>query len=112
MHGVFSIEASKPDRIGPGEALELVREPANRSNDHAVAYCHRGVHLDYVPKRQRWIPEALDDRRKEGTRTIPIELVGKGGQPDSDNDSQRALEQDIRTICAVPPAQDVFLALG
>ena len=47
--------------IGPGEALELVREPANRSNDHAVAYCHRGVHLGYVPKGQRWIAEALDD---------------------------------------------------
>jgi hypothetical protein len=47
--------------IGPGEALELVREPANRRNDHAVAYCHRGVHLGYVPKGQRWIAEALDD---------------------------------------------------
>ena len=49
------------EHIGPGEALELVREPANRSNDQAVAYCHRGVHLGYVPKRQRWIAEALDD---------------------------------------------------
>jgi hypothetical protein len=49
------------EHIGPGEALELVREPANRSNDHAVAYCHRGVRLGYVPKRQRWIAEALDD---------------------------------------------------
>jgi hypothetical protein len=47
--------------IGPGEALELVREPADGSNDHAVAYCHRGVHLGYVPKGQRWIAEALDD---------------------------------------------------
>jgi hypothetical protein len=26
-----------------------------------VAYCHRGVHLGYVPKGQRWIAEALDD---------------------------------------------------
>jgi hypothetical protein len=49
------------EHIGPGEALELVREPANRSNDHAVAYRHRGVHLGYVPQRQRWIAEALDD---------------------------------------------------
>ena len=49
------------EHIGAGEALELVRESANRSNDHAVAYCHRGVHLGYVPKRQRWIAEALDD---------------------------------------------------
>lgn len=47
--------------IGPGEALELVREFADRSNGHAVAYCHRGVRVGYVPKRQRWIAEALDD---------------------------------------------------
>jgi hypothetical protein len=47
--------------IGPGDALELIREPANRSDDHAVAYYHRGVHLGYVPKRHRWIAEALDD---------------------------------------------------
>jgi hypothetical protein len=26
-----------------------------------VAYYHRGVHLGYVPKRHRWIAEALDD---------------------------------------------------
>ena len=49
------------EHIGPGEALELVRESTNRNNDHAVAYCHRGVRLGYVPKRQRWIAEALDD---------------------------------------------------
>jgi hypothetical protein len=47
--------------IGPGEALEFVREPGNRSNDHAVAYYHHGVHLGYVPKRHRWVAQALDD---------------------------------------------------
>jgi hypothetical protein len=49
------------EHIGRGDALELVREPANRNNDHAVAYRHRGVHLGYVPKRQPWIADALDD---------------------------------------------------
>jgi hypothetical protein len=49
------------EHIQPGEALELVREPANQTDDHAVAYYHRGVHLGYVPRRQRWIAEALDD---------------------------------------------------
>jgi hypothetical protein len=49
------------EHIGPGEALELVREPAYRSNDCAVAYCHRGIRVGHVPKRQRWIAEALDD---------------------------------------------------
>ena len=49
------------EHIRPGEALELVREFANRSDDRAVAYCHRGVRVGYIPKRQRWIAEALDD---------------------------------------------------
>jgi hypothetical protein len=49
------------EHLGPGEALELVRESANRNNAHAVAYSHRGVRLGYVPKRQRWIAGALDD---------------------------------------------------
>jgi HIRAN domain len=49
------------EHIRPGEALELVREPANQNNDHAVAYHHRGVHLGYVPRRHRWIAKALDD---------------------------------------------------
>jgi hypothetical protein len=49
------------EHIGPGEPLELVREPTNGKNDRAVAYYHHGVHLGYVPKRQRWIADALDD---------------------------------------------------
>jgi hypothetical protein len=49
------------EHVAPGEALELVREPANQNDDYAVAYYHRGVHLGYVPKRHRWIAEALDD---------------------------------------------------
>ena len=49
------------EHIRPGEALELVREFAKRSDDRAVAYCHRGVRVGYIPKRQRWIAEALDD---------------------------------------------------
>lgn len=49
------------EHIRPGEALELVRERANRNNDHAVAYHHRGVLLGYVPRRHRWIAKALDD---------------------------------------------------
>jgi len=47
--------------LSPGEALELVREPFNASNDHAVAYYHRAVRLGFVPKRHQWIAEALDD---------------------------------------------------
>ena len=47
--------------LRPGEALELVREPFNASDDHAVAYYHRAVRLGFVPKRHRWIAEALDD---------------------------------------------------
>ncbi len=47
--------------VKPGEALELVRELDHPRNQRAVAYYHRGVHLGYVPKRQRWVAEALDD---------------------------------------------------
>ena len=47
--------------IKPGEALELVREYEHPRNRRAVAYYHRGIHLGYVPKRHRWIADALDD---------------------------------------------------
>jgi len=60
------------EHIGPGEALELVRERTNRNDDHAVAYCHRGVHLGYVPKQQRWVSEALDDGLS--LRAIAVEV--------------------------------------
>jgi hypothetical protein len=33
------------EHIRPGEALELIREPADQNDGHAVAYHHRGVHL-------------------------------------------------------------------
>lgn len=49
------------EHLGAGEALELVREPTNPRNDHAVSYYHRTVRLGFVPKQHRWIAEALDD---------------------------------------------------
>ncbi len=45
--------------LGAGEALALVRQAS--SNDRAVAYYHGAVHLGFVPKRHRWIADALDD---------------------------------------------------
>jgi len=63
------------EHIGPGEPLELVREPANRSDGGSVAYCHRGVRLGYVPKRQRWIADALDD----GLSLIAVAMKVKVG---------------------------------
>jgi hypothetical protein len=49
------------EHIRPGEALELVRGPADQNDGHAVAYHHRGILLGYVPRRHRWIAKALDD---------------------------------------------------
>jgi hypothetical protein len=49
------------EHLGPGEALELVREPTDPRNDRAVSYYHRAVHLGYAPKRHHWIAAALDD---------------------------------------------------
>ena len=56
-------------------ARELVRELANRSDGGSVAYCHRGVRLGYVPKRQRWIADALDD----GLSLIAVAMKVKVG---------------------------------
>jgi hypothetical protein len=52
------------EHIGPGDAIELVRDPAHRRDDHAVAFRHHGVHLGYVPKRHRWVAPAIDDGRR------------------------------------------------
>jgi len=49
------------EHIRAGDSLELVRQSVDQRDRHAVAYYHRGVHLGYVPKRHRWIAEALDD---------------------------------------------------
>ena len=52
------------EHIGPGDALELVRERAEPGDKHAVSYRHRDVHLGYVPRRHRWIADAIDDGRR------------------------------------------------
>jgi len=56
------------EHLGPGEALELVREAANQRDDRTVIYYHRGMHLGYVPKRHRWVADAIDD----GHRLVAI----------------------------------------
>ena len=52
------------EHLGPGEALELVREHAEPGDKHAVSYRHRNFHLGYVPKQHRWIADALGDDRR------------------------------------------------
>jgi hypothetical protein len=52
------------EHLGPGEALELVREHAEPGDKHAVSYRHRNFHLGYVPTQHRWIADALDDDRR------------------------------------------------
>jgi hypothetical protein len=49
------------EHLGAGEALAFVREHTDSRSDRAVSYHHRAVHLGYVPKRDHWIAEALDD---------------------------------------------------
>ncbi len=64
------------EKIGPGEPIELIREPANQRDDHAVSFRHRGIHLGYVPKRHRWVAPAID----EGRRLVAIvDKVKVGG---------------------------------
>src|SRR5215471_4179653 len=63
------------EHLGPGEALALVRERGGAGDEHAVSYRHRDVHLGYVPRRHRWIVDAIDD----GLRLFAIvETVKKG----------------------------------
>jgi HIRAN domain len=52
------------EHLGPGEALELVREHAEPGDEHAVSYRHRNFHLGYVPTQHNWIADALDDGRR------------------------------------------------
>ena len=63
------------DHLGPGEALVLVRERAEADDNHAVSYGHGDVHLGYVPRRHRWIAEAIDD----GLRLLAIVETVKTG---------------------------------
>ena len=63
------------DHLGPGEALVLIRERAEAADKHAVSYRHGDVHLGYVPRRPRWIAEAIDD----GLRLLAIVETVKTG---------------------------------
>jgi hypothetical protein len=63
------------EHLGPGEALALVRERAEPRDKHAVSYRHRDVHLGYVPRRHRWIADAIDD----GLRLLAIVETVKTG---------------------------------
>jgi HIRAN domain len=63
------------EHLEPGEALVLFREHAEPGDKHAVSYRHRDVHLGYVPKRHRWIADAIDD----GLRLLAIVETVKTG---------------------------------
>jgi len=61
--------------LEPGDALVLVRERAEAGDERAVSYRHRDVHLGYVPRRHRWIADAIDD----GLRLLAIVETVKTG---------------------------------
>ncbi len=64
------------EKIGPGEPIELIREPAHQRDHRTVSFRHHGIHLGYVPKRHRWVAPAID----EGRRLIAIvDKVKVGG---------------------------------
>lgn len=44
-----------------GSGLDLIPEPDNPYDDHAVAVKHKGHHLGYIPARHSWIGDALID---------------------------------------------------
>lgn len=47
-----------------GTQLDLLPEPNNPHDDHAVAVKHQGHHLGYIPARHSWIGEALIDENE------------------------------------------------
>jgi HIRAN domain len=63
------------EHLEPGEALVLFRERAEPGDKHAVSYRHRDVHLGYIPRRHRWIADAIDD----GLRLLAIVETVKTG---------------------------------
>jgi hypothetical protein len=63
------------EHLAPGEALVLFRERTEPGDEHAVSYRHRDVHLGYVPRRHRWIADAIDD----GLRLFAIVETVKTG---------------------------------
>jgi hypothetical protein len=63
------------EHLAPGEALVLFRERGEPGDEHAVSYRHRDVHLGYVPRRHRWIADAIDD----GLRLLALVETVKTG---------------------------------
>ena len=63
------------EHLGPGEALVLVRERAEATDEHAVSYRHGDVHLGYAPRRHHWIADAID----AGHRLLAIVETVKAG---------------------------------
>ncbi len=67
------------EHLAPGEALILFRERAEPGDKHAVSYRHRDVHLGYVPKRHRWIADAIDVGFASSPLLKPLRRVGFSG---------------------------------
>lgn len=60
-----------------GTQLDLLPEPSNPHDDHAVAVKHQGHHLGYIPARHSWIGEALiDENAVLNCNVDKIETVG------------------------------------
>ena len=60
-----------------GTELDLLPEPNNPHDIHAVAVKHRDHHLGYIPVRHAWIGRALiDDKEALNCKVDKIETVG------------------------------------
>lgn len=64
------------EQLEPGDALTLFSECAEPGDKHAMSCRHRDVRVGYVPRRHRWIVDAIDD----GLRLLAIvELSRRAG---------------------------------
>lgn len=63
--------------LDSGTKLDLLPEPNNPHDDHAVAVMHQGHHLGYIPARHAWIGEALiDEKETLNCKVDKIETIG------------------------------------
>ena len=61
-----------------GSSLNMVPEPTNKFDSHAVALHHNGKHLGYIPQRHAWVGEAIDEGKVLQCIVVEVEVTGGG----------------------------------
>ena len=65
-------------RVRPGATLTLRREPDNPDDSEAIAVCHDGRKIGYIPSPQRWLCQSIADG-DPGRVTVKDLIYGEDG---------------------------------